>query len=237
MVQSRFINDLSMSSLVSMGNFVSCSDTVAGCDENEFEVGQIAYKLLQSSELAQRLRFDYDAKKFYYDIWQGIDRSAQGPNQVAFSDRMANINDVKYSNDISDYKNFAHVRIDRGEDRIITTTYSLASPGEKLNKIMVQFSDTESETDAQAREAGQQQALLDLLNHKKIVSISFTPSSQAFEYEKDFNLGDKINLTLHALGLSYSERIIGVDETYKNNTQSIKLSFGDNKKINYVKAG
>lgn len=239
MVQSRIINDLNLSSLIEMGEFVSLAENVAGCDENEFEVGQIAFSLLKSFELAQRLRFDYDAKKFYYDIYQGVDRSIKGPNQVLFSDSAisSNISQIQYSNDISDYKNFAHIRIDRGEERIITSEFSLAKEGEDLNKIMVQFSDTESETDAQAIEAGQQQALLDLLNHKKIVSISFEPTEQAFEYQKDYDMGDKVNLTIHALGLSYGERIIGVDETYKNNTQSLKLHFGDEKKMNYVKAG
>lgn len=100
---------------------------------------------------------------------------------------------------------------------------------------MVQFSDTESETDAQAKEAGKQQAKLDLLNHTRITNVSFEPANKAFEYLKDYDLGDRVNLTIDKISQTYAFRIIEVDEVYTNNTREIKLQFGDSKKLNYKK--
>lgn len=68
-IQSRVINDLpGMSSLIQLGTYESTAQTTEGCDENEFEVGLIAQQLLKSLDMSQRLRFNYDTKKFYYDI-------------------------------------------------------------------------------------------------------------------------------------------------------------------------
>lgn len=164
-----------------------------------------------------------------------MDRSVDGPNLCVFSDLLNNINDLKYSKDNSDYKNFAFVRIDRGNDHFLSTTYSLAAEGEELRKLHVEFSDSESATDAEAIEKGKQQGLLELLNHTKLTTISFTPVLNYSTYQQDFDLGDKVRLNLNQLNESYSFIIIGVNEIYKNNTQEIELLFGDMKKMLYDK--
>lgn len=220
-------------SLISIGNIKTTSKKAVFDAEDDQEAGIICQKRLKKVDYSQRLRFDYENTKFYYDIWQGVDRSIEGPNFCVFSDSLGNISEVNYSFDGSNYKNFAFIRIDRGNDRFITHSYDWRKTGERKRVLNMTFQDSESSTDTEARTAAENEAILQLLDRRNIESITFEPMVEWFEYMKDYDLGDKIFLVIVSLELSATFRIIGVDESYENGNRTVELHFGDMKKANY----
>ena len=55
------------------------------------------------------------------------------------------------------------------------------------------------------------------------------------EYEKDFNLGDKVVYKNDELGFNIEDRIIGVTESYENGEKTIETTFGEDYNIKKVK--
>ncbi|MDO5329002.1 MAG: hypothetical protein Q4E88_02725 [Coriobacteriia bacterium] len=238
MVTNRIINNsLRLPATIEIGNLKSHSSNIDAYPDDESEVGLLCKKLLTSIEYAQKLRFDYSTKKFYYDIVQGIDRSVEGANHCVFSERLKNINDLDYSYDQSDYKNYADIKISRGgnPERFDYTNVDISKNNEPIRKIKFEVSDTKSATDHDARVAARQKASLELLNHKIVENANFEPATNSYEYMVDYDLGDIVQIVIAGIEVSISLRIIGIDEVHKKHTREIKLQFGDMKKLNYRK--
>ncbi len=234
LVRDRVINDLNLTRLV-QGTHAQSSATADGCDDTLSEIYQVNRSLLLSIDYGQKVTYNAAEKNFVYQIYCGVDRTIEGPNYCLFSDKIGNINEITYSDDDTDIKNFAYIKIDRGNDRVITDTYSAMKEGDEPRKMLVEISDSESETDEIARAKAKDSAKLELLNHMRVTNISFTPVLNAMEYMVDYDLGDKIQLNINELGKTYGFRIVGVNEIYKDNTQELELIFGDIKKMNYDK--
>lgn len=202
--------------------------------DNEEETGVVCQSLLKSIECAQRLRFDYNSSKFYYDIVQGADKSDTGSGTVVFSEALGNVNEIDYSYDDSNYKNYAEIWINRGGDpeRWIHTTYDWSST-EIKQKLYFSTSDSDSGSDDEARTKAKEEAKLELLNHRNEESVSFTPPNDRFSYPNDYTLGDRVQLVITTIEKSRSYRITGINETYKNNNREIELVFGDIKTTQY----
>lgn len=236
--QSRCVTDLHENTW-KLGEYVATTQKVDAYPDNKTEIGLINASLLKSVDFSQKMTFDYTTKEFKYDIWKGKDRTLENADRCFFSDSWGNINKYDSKDDDSDYKNFAEVAITRDNEdnpKVIRTTYSLAKSGEKLNKIHLDITDTESETDAEAISKAQTQALLELLNHTKLSSIEFEAVAKFYKYEEDYDLGDLIRINFDALGLSYTSRIIEVEEVYEENKQIIVPHFGDKRKTIYERS-
>lgn len=247
-VRNRLINDSDIQfSNIHIGTITpAITATTDAYEESLSEVGAIAQSLLKSIDFSQRLRFDYDTKQFYYDIWQGIDRTVEGPNHCTFSDGIGNMSKLSYSSDDTNYKNYAEILLE-WNDTVIHDHFSWDKEGEEVNKMLYSTSITteDAPTRAQAIAMAKQEAKLELLNHYTETAISFEPYStlddasfkvgQIYEYGKHYDLGDKVNVIMVALELQVAFRIIGVDEIYEDGKRDIKLQFGDFKKLNYMR--
>lgn len=99
---------------------VSTLDT-AVWQETGGELGNVAYKQLQTVACSLRCRYDYNANKIYCGVWQGTDRTqGQTANPfVTFADSFGNLISAEASRDKSNYKNYAIIAgQDKAENRI-----------------------------------------------------------------------------------------------------------------------
>ena len=195
-------------------------------------VGSQFQTLLKSIQEGQKLRFDYTNRKFYYDTYQGRDRSVEGENFVLFSDSLNNLKDIEYSNDDSDYKNYARVYYTLLDDSQTYIDVNLMTNTYDKRMIVIECME-KGDTDDDTKKMAQQKGTLELLNHTKIVNASFTPVTDSYKYLVDFDLGDKIMFNSNIMGISYSERIVGVNEIYKKGQRTLQLLFGNEKKMLY----
>ena len=155
-----------------------------------------------------------------------------------FSESLGSITGINYEYDDSNYKNFADIKISRGGDpeRFLFTTYDWRKAGEATHKIRVDVNESDSDiTDQQAIKDGQEKGKLELLNHRIVETVSFTPDETFYQYRKDYDLGDKIKLVTDILAMNVDFRITEVEELYKNGHREISLNFGEQKIINYGK--
>jgi len=199
------------------------------------EIGEVCYKLVETQECSQKLKYDINTNYFIYDVWQGLDRTqSQSINPfLTFSDTIGNLKNIDVSVDDSDYKNYCVV-VGKTATVIVDWSNGGYKKSIKIDKTSVAKQD--DQTDAEYIEALKTEGTLALLNHKKRTNIKFDVDKNYYEYLKDYNLGDKADVIINKLGTHETHRIIEVHEIYKDNKQEIKIVLGDKKKKIYEKS-
>lgn len=220
------------------------------------------YELCKEDELSIKLWYDFNNNKLVFEVWQGLDRrDTQDTNTWAiFSKNFENILEDEYSLDETKYCNFAYVAGEIDDDtgtnedgttkttkKRIITTVDRVKEGEERRELYVDARDLQSEkTDNEGNsikilEAEYIQMLkergIEKLNECKRIETSnfnINPLSN-LEYEKDFNLGDKVVYKNDELGFNIEDRIIGVTESYENGEKTIETTFGEDYNIKKVK--
>lgn len=220
------------------------------------------YELCKEDELSIKLWYDFNNNKLVFEVWQGLDRrDTQDTNTWAiFSKNFENILEDEYSSDETKYCNFAYVAGEIDDDtgtnedgttkttkKRIITTVDRVKEGEERRELYIDARDLQSEkTDGEGNsikipEAEYIQMLkergIEKLNECKRIETSnfnINPLSN-LEYEKDFNLGDKVVYKNDELGFNIEDRIIGVTESYENGEKTIETTFGEDYNIKKVK--
>ncbi|MFV0550370.1 MAG: siphovirus ReqiPepy6 Gp37-like family protein [Anaerorhabdus sp.] len=209
---NRKISNLSLAEVRSLGE-----DTTLEIKDDE--VGEELNSFLEEKELSQRIDYDYLTNQLLYSVWQGLDRTEeQSINTWAvFSDDYDNVADVEYSNDTSDYKNFAYVV---GKDNK-TITVNNVKLGERRREMIVSSSDS---VDADLKTKGTQE----LDKEKPVEVIDCTViSNENLLYKRDYDLGDLCTIKIRSIDKMANMRITEVREIYEDGEVTIVPKFGD----------
>jgi len=220
------------------------------------------YELCKEDELSIHLKYDFENNKMVFEVWQGLDRvDTQNKNTWAiFSRNFENILEDEYSLDETKYRNYAYVMGEveekTGTDsegneikskRRVDVIVNKINPGEERKEIYVDARDIQSEKkddegnsikipEIEYKEMLKERGIEKLNECNKVETSNFNinPISN-LEYQKDFDLGDKVIYKNDELGFNIEKRIVGITESYENGNKKIDITFGDDYNIKKVK--
>lgn len=199
-------------------------------------LGDTLYEILKKKEMGQRVTLPLDggAEVPEYHVWKGLDRTQeQSTNSFAtFGVKIGTVDAIKYTKDISDYKNYIIATYNNGTiDQYIALNLMEISDVEINARRALYYESgltladgqTLTELIADVTEA----ASLELARHNRLVTIDATPVQSNLKYLTDYDLGDKVDLVDDALKTSYSARISEASEVWKNNTHTVSIEYGE----------
>lgn len=225
---------LSLGAAAGLGNSVIWQETGG-------HLGTVGYEKLQTQELSQRCLYDYQQNKITYAVWQGLDRTqAQTVNNfVVFSDGFRNLSKVQASLDSSNYKNYAVVA-GEGEGTARKVAYADLSSGGYRQMLFVDAKNERYDAAEQTEEeylAGlRQKGLEKLLDYQVVQNIEVDVSQGTFQYLRDFDLGDRVDVVISDIGVSLEARIVSVHEVIKRGQHTVSIELGNKKLTAYKKA-
>ncbi|MCS3901587.1 Gp37-like protein [Methanococcus voltae] len=186
---------------------ISLSDIVADGDTYECRckskpIGDVLTTICKDNKIGQRMVFDYTAKKFIYELYNGKNRSInQTENEwVIFSPEIKNVYGQEYIKDIKLVKN---VEYDDKYNLFTKSPYSIeiASGMDRFEFTDDNFVDT-------------------------IITLNTTVSDNC-GYKDLWDLGDIITCKSDKFNFSVDLPIIEVSEIIKNNNFNLSVKFGD----------
>lgn len=221
MVNENFINPTDTSRKI-INLYLKAVKSLGEATTFEMKNDQIGDELngfLAEKELSQRIDYDYITNKLHYSVWQGLDRTEnQTTNSWAvFSDDYDNINDIEYSKDTSDYKNFVYVV---GKDNV-TVNVNQIKTGERRKEMVTSSSDADTTA---LQNKGKQE--LDKDNQVEVIDCSII-SSDRLLYKRDYDLGDLCTVKIRSVDKIVDLRITEVREVYEDGEVTITPKFGD----------
>lgn len=195
------------------------------------------YPMLQSQELSYRCVYDHEAGTMTFDVWQGKDRTQdQSENSFAtFGDRFRNLQNEKVTMDSSAAKNYAVVigngsysegshelcyvdrRADASDYKKVVFVDQSATMFDDSTQTLGEYMDV-------LKQAGEE-ALDQCLD---VTNIQFdTIDGKGITYLTDYDLGDRCDIILDSIHLSFTARITEIAEVFKAGKHAITLQFGD----------
>lgn len=186
----------------------------------------IIQKTCKATTLGFRIRPDFSARKLYFEVYKGVDRTSSAAAKVIFSEKYDNLLDEKYSYDSTDYKTkaFASQLVND-----VRTTYTVGGgTGLGLREFCVQTTvDTNNRTGAEIKDSMKTQGQRGL--EAKTIAESFTFSTDAdapFVYRADYDVGDLVHVKHVAWDIDLSLRITEIEEDYESGGRDIVLTCG-----------
>ena len=196
------------------------------------EIASQLYSILQKYEHSISLGYGYINNERNYRVWTGLDRTSEiapilGNEPAVFSQNWGHFKNLVVTTDTSNYKNYAIVA-GSGEGDLRQKVIVDNSGGESLKRLYVDARDLQQEEGMSQQQywgALAERGIEYLNQYKKILNINFDFIGD-MEYKENFDLGDKCDIILKNMG-EYQSRIIGINETVKENRKEINLIFGD----------
>ena len=111
-------------------------DTLQVVGENLMEFTD---ELLKGSELGAKIDYDFLNNKLIFKVFQGVDNS----NKMPMSKEFENIFSFVYTNDKSNFKNFAYVVGEKSSGEKVTVTVDNRVANEEKTEIYVEASDVQ----------------------------------------------------------------------------------------------
>lgn len=186
----------------------------------------IIQKACRSTTLGFRIRPDFEARKMYFEVYKGEDRTSASGAKVIFSEKYDNLMDEQYTYDSINYKTKCFVSQLINEVRV---AYSVGGgSGLDLREMHLQTSvDTNGKTSAEIQDAMETQGQRAL--DGKIISESFTFSTDAespFIYRTEYDVGDQVYINHIAWDINLDLRITEIEEDYEGGGREIVLTCG-----------
>lgn len=199
---------------------------------------QVTYKNLLSymeqlgraSGLGFRFRPDFNARKIYFEVYSGTDRSqSQRENsRVTFSENYDNLNNVTFRENDQLYKNVAYVGGEgEGEARVYVKVGEAS--GLDLREMFVDARDLRSD-------GLTQEEYMDLLTQRGMEALAEAKEASSFEceteadvnyiYRRDYDLGDIVTVQKRSWGINADFRITEICEVYENEIMRVIPVFG-----------
>lgn len=113
-------------------------DTLQVTGENLMEYTD---ELLKTAELGAKIEYDYVANTLTYKVIEGIDNSDKFPMAQEFE----NIYSFKYTNNISDFKNYAYVDGENSAKKRVRVTVDIREGDEEKRELYVDARDLQQE--------------------------------------------------------------------------------------------
>lgn len=234
-------------------------------DREKYFIGdiqkQVSYKNLleelenisNTSDLGYRINFEYKSKKLLFEVYKGLDRTAdQKTNAPAiFSKDFENILEQNFVDSLNNYKNVAYVAgAGEGAERKFTTIGNSSSLDRyELFVDARDLQNTEQKEEIKKDEDGNEtketvdvpipwEKYEPLLLQRGNEKLAECQQIQTFDskinirsnlrYKEDFNLGDLVTCIDRKWGIRLDSRIVEVEEIYEGNEISVNIILGNN---------
>lgn len=227
------------------GDDFSCS--IAGFQNTGDYMGETVYKVLKEAECSISVVNDIDdsTNVCHMVIWKGKDRTQnQSVNPYAtFSTAFGNMENIKLIIDDSNYKNVAIVAGAGEGDARYNVTVDESGESEKY-RVFINASQESPDDYNQTnpaftnyfnalRQIGRNKLLTD---YSRIINIEFDAVQKNILYMRDYDLGDKCDIVLDEIEMSFEARLIEVLEAREGGKNTVSLTFGDKIPTKYEKA-
>lgn len=186
----------------------------------------IIEKACKATALGFRIRPDFSARKMYFEVYKGEDRTSSAAAKVIFSEKYDNLMNEAYTYDSTAYKTHAYVSQLINDVRV---AYDIGSgSGLGLREVHVPTTvDVNGKTSAEieASMKNQGQRALD----SKTIKESFTFSTDAdspFIYRTDYDIGDLVHVNHISWNINLALRISEIEEDYEGGGREIVLTCG-----------
>lgn len=194
--------------------------------------------IAKTNELGFRIDLDLNMQKYIFEVFKGLDRSAnQNENSIAiFSTEFENIAEQKYIDSENDFKNYVLVA-GAGED-LNRKTYQIGNENVGLDRyeLFVDARDISDKTDNDAPiPIETYNKLLEARGKEKLSECTLVKTfdckilnTNSLIYRTDFELGDKVSIINKKWGLLLHERIVSIEEVYDVDGFNINIEIGNN---------
>lgn len=186
----------------------------------------IVSKACKATGLGFRIRPDFSARKLYFEVYKGADRTSSAAAKVIFSEKYDNLLREEYFYDSTAYKTkaFASQLIND-----VRTAYSVGGgTGLGLREVHVPtLVDVNGRTSAEIEESMKTQAQRAL--DQKTIRESFTFSTDAespFRYRGDYDIGDLVHVKHVAWNIDMELRIAEIEEDHESGGREIVMTCG-----------
>ena len=204
---------------------------------------QVSYKNLLDevenlcglSESGYLVKFDVANKKLFFDVYQGLDRTAtQSVNpRCIFSKEFENILEQNYTDSLNNFRNTVLVGgMGEGSARKLVTIGSFVG----LDRFEM-FDDAKDLTNVINNVTLSDTAYTNTLIDRGNSKLSETVEIQTFDskinlnsnlvYKTDFDLGDIVTCLSKKWGITLDSRITEVQEVYEEAGLSVNVTFGN----------
>lgn len=202
-------------------------------------------EMLETQELAIRCVYDYTVNTMSFKVWQGKNRTQdQTENSfVTFSEGFRNMQNEEVTIDSSKFKNYAIVigngKYEDGKqievDVDLRGSTSVYAQVLYVDQTGTTYDSTKQTLDGYKAILAQAGAEA-LAKYTDVTNVTFDTIDRGLTYMTDYNLGDKCDIILDSVGLSFTVRIIEVDEVFKEGKHIVTLQFGEKVPTVYSKA-
>ncbi len=221
----RIISEMVSIPLLQLGTDRGLSETLV-FQATYKPVLNIISKACKATGLGFRIRPDFSARKLYFEVYKGADRTSANAAKVIFSEKYDNLLKEQYAYDSTQYKTKAYASQLINDVR---TAYEVGGgTGLGLREVHVSTNaDTNGKTAAEieASMKNQGQRALD----SKTIRESFTFSTDAespFKYRGDYDVGDIVHVKHIAWNIDLQLRIAEIEEAHESGGREIILTCG-----------
>ena len=201
-------------------------------------LSEYIYELCLQNGCSVRAVFDFDTNEIVFEVWNGKDRTQDQElnNPAVFANEFDNINTLNYTDDITDYRNYAYIAgEDGGTNRVIKTINNVLN-GEERRELFVDARDLQSEDeDGNPISSTAYTNMLLQRGREKIaewlrlqtVDCDISVHNKSLIYKEDYDLGDICTVKYEAAGIIAEKRITEIIETWEENALNISAVFGE----------
>jgi hypothetical protein len=182
-------------------------------------------ELSELSELGWKLKLDLAEKMFFFEVYQGKDRTANTEEPCIFARKFKNVYSQNYTDDISNLRNICLVGgAGEDEDRILKTVGEAAGLDRYemfYNASGISNSDiSETEYLQQLSQKGQEQL-------RKYYRAEAFESRINENKAMQWNIGDYVTCYDSDWGITVNTQIKEVEKTYSKEEKTVEITFGD----------
>ncbi len=194
---------------------------------------EVEQSCAQTADLGMRFRPDFEAKKIYFEIYKGVDRSVNQSERprVVFAPLYKNLDTVELERIDSLEKTVCYVGGQgEGEKRTIATAGDDTLAGLDRRELFLEATDvskTKDMTDDDYINALQGRGDKALEENKSFETFNADVDPLAnFKYKTDYDLGDIVTIQYPEWGISVDKRLTEISEVYEKGALKIKPTFG-----------
>lgn len=186
----------------------------------------IVSKACKATGLGFRIRPDFSARKLYFEVYKGADRTSSQAAKVIFSEKYDNLFSEEYTYDSTTYKTKAFITQLINDVRV---AYEVGGgTGLGLREIHIASNvDTNNRTAAEIEASMKNQGQRALDSRTIFESFTFSTDAESpFKYRGDYDVGDLVHVKHIAWNIDLQLRIAEIEEDHESGGREIVLTCG-----------
>ena len=219
------------------------------------KVGDALMEFFEQYEYGVRIVPNYSEDRFELQAYIGADRTEATSNPKIFSDEAENVSQISYEQDVNNFANTALMRVFRDGDQNPANNYDdilfasselidrggwsrreVFGNGRDISNKFTTFAGMEIDLPysahfARVRRAGR--SFLDGLTETRNMDATLS-TSENFEFNKDFFVGDRVTMVMFEAGVISQARITNATRTINKDGETIRISVGS-KRVSLLK--